>query len=78
MPQRFRGIALPPGPLETTAECEQEFLPRVRMTVQSDVVGLDEDDAVIWIASSFSNPQGLIQQDTAGCIQADISRVPTR
>lgn len=63
-----------PGPTEAIAECEMGLRPYVRMTVQSDVIGVDADDQVIWSASSFSNPQGIMQHDTTGCIQVDVSR----
>lgn len=64
-----------PGPVEAYAECAENQRPYARMTIQSDVVGVDKNDKVIWTASSFSNPQGIMQRNTAGCIQADISAV---
>jgi hypothetical protein len=63
-----------PGPVEGYAECADNQRPYARMTVQSDVIGVDKDNKTIWSASSFSNPQGIMQRNTAGCIQADITR----
>lgn len=65
-----------PAPLEAEAECAQNQRPFVRMALPSDVIGLDNNGATIWTASTFANPRGIIQQKTAGCIQADIARAP--
>jgi hypothetical protein len=65
-----------PGPVEAFAECQMGQRPYARMTLQSDVIGVDKDNRTIWSASSFSNASGVMQLNTAGCIQADISRTP--
>lgn len=65
-----------PAPLESIAECAMGQRPYVRMTLQSDIVGLDEHGTLLWNASSFANQSVLPQLGSAGCIQADISRVP--
>lgn len=64
-----------PGPLESKAECADNQRPFVRMTLPSDVVGINGTGTTIWTATSFANPSGIMQLKSAGCIQADISRV---
>lgn len=64
-----------PGPLESIAECEDTTRPFVRMTLISDVIGLGAKGETLWAVSSFANPTGLMQLSTAGCIEADITRV---
>lgn len=63
-----------PGPLEGFASCEMGLRPYVKLTKQSDVIGVDKNGAQIWQAQSWSNPRGIMQSNTAGCIQASIER----
>lgn len=65
-----------PGPVEAYAECQMGQRPYARMTLQSDVIGIDKNGKTIWNASSFANTSGIMQRNTAGCIEADISRIP--
>ncbi len=62
-----------PGPVEAFAACEPDVRPYVKITRQSDVIGIDKTGAQIWQAQSWSNPRGIMQRNTSGCIQASIS-----
>lgn len=63
-----------PGPVEAFASCDADLRPYAKLTRQSDVIGIDKDGAQIWQAQSWSNPRGIMQRNTSGCIQASISR----
>jgi hypothetical protein len=57
-----------PGPVDAVAECEGQ-LPSVRMTLPTDLVGLDAEGGVLWAAQSWSNPVSVFKNDAAGCIE---------
>lgn len=69
-----RSLLWGPGPVEGFAGCAMDQRPFVKITRQSDVIGIDKDGAQIWQAQSWSNARGIMQRNTAGCIQASISR----
>lgn len=64
-----------PGPVDATAECEAGQLPSARMTLQTDLVGLDAGGAVLWNAQSWSMPQSVFKHDALGCIEVDAGPV---
>ncbi|WAS94206.1 hypothetical protein [Nannocystis punicea] len=57
-----------PGPVDAVAECEGQ-LPSVRMTLPTDLVGLDAEGTELWSAQSWSNPVSVFKNDAAGCIE---------
>ncbi|MCY0989154.1 hypothetical protein OV203_18600 [Nannocystis sp. ILAH1] len=63
-----------PGPVEAYADCATGQRPFVRLTLPSDVIGIDKDNKTLWNAQSWANPRGIMQRNTAGCIQASIAR----
>jgi len=63
-----------PGPVEAYADCSMNERPFVKLTLPSDVIGIDKDNKTIWNAQSWSNSRGIMQRNTAGCIQASIAR----
>lgn len=63
-----------PGPVQAYADCTGALKPFVKLTLPSDVIGIDKDGKTIWNAQSWSNPRGIMQRNTAGCIQASIAR----
>lgn len=62
-----------PGPVEAYADCSSNQRPFVKLTLPSDVIGIDKDGKTIWNAQSWSNARGIMQRNTAGCIQASIA-----
>ncbi|PCC71183.1 hypothetical protein SAMN02745121_04853 [Nannocystis exedens] len=63
-----------PGPVEAYAECTGNLRPFVKLTLPSDVIGVDKDGKTLWNAQSWSNPRGIMQRNTAGCIKAAIAK----
>lgn len=63
-----------PGPVEAYAECQMGQRPYVKLTLPSDVIGLDNTGKTIWSAQSWSNPRGIMQRSTGGCMQAEIKK----
>lgn len=63
-----------PGPVEAYADCPSGQRPFVKLTLPSDVIGIDKDNKTLWNAQSWANPRGIMQRNTAGCIQASIAR----
>lgn len=63
-----------PGPVEAYADCADNERPYAKLTLPSDVIGIDKDNKTIWNAQSWANPRGIMQRNTAGCIQASIAR----
>ncbi|MCY0989097.1 hypothetical protein OV203_18315 [Nannocystis sp. ILAH1] len=64
-----------PGPVDATAECEAGQLPSARMTLPTDLVGLDAGGAPLWNAQSWSMPQSVFKSDALGCIEVDAGPV---
>lgn len=63
-----------PGPVEAYADCAMNQRPYVALTRPSDVLGFDNNGKTLWSAQSWSNSRGIMQRNTAGCIQAEIAR----
>lgn len=62
-----------PGPVEAYADCSNNERPFVKVTLSSDVIGVDKDGKTLWNAQSWANARGIMQRNTAGCIQAKIA-----
>jgi hypothetical protein len=62
-----------PGPVEAYAGCADNERPFVKLTLPSDVIGVDKDDSTIWSAQSWKNARGIMQRNTAGCIQVSVA-----
>jgi hypothetical protein len=63
-----------PGPVDDFAECPSGQRPFVKLTLPSDVIGIDKSGATLWNAQSWNNARGIMQRNTAGCIKASIAR----
>lgn len=73
---RNRTLLWGPGPLEAYAECESGQRPYVKLALPSDVIGINKEGKTIWSAESWSNPLGVMQLTSGGCIEAEIKGAP--
>lgn len=76
-PSKINGRTLlwGPGPLEAYADCLNNTRPFATLGLQSDVIGINSKNETIWSALSWSNPRGIMQSNTAGCIKASVAGV---
>jgi hypothetical protein len=71
---RGRNLLWGPGPTESFAECQMGQKPFVYLALPGDIIGLDGAGKPLWQVLSYSNPRGIMQRNTAGCIQVEIAK----
>ena len=71
---RGRNLLWGPGPVGEFAECQMGQKPFVYLALPGDIIGLDGAGKPIWQVLSYSNPRGIMQRNTAGCIQVEIAK----
>lgn len=71
---RGRNLLWGPGPVEAYADCQMGQRPFVYLALPGDIIGLDNTGKPIWQVLSYSNERGIMQRNTAGCIQVEIAK----
>lgn len=71
---RGRNLLWGPGPVESFASCQMGQKPFVYLALPGDIIGLDGAGKPLWQVLSYSNPRGIMQRNTAGCIQVEIAK----
>lgn len=71
---RGRSLLWGPGPVEAFADCQMGQKPFVFLALPGDIIGVDGAGKPIWQALSWSSPRGVMQRNTAGCIQVEIAK----